>query len=81
MVKPLNINNIYMHYEKLCMSQPCRPTTRAPKQLIYNYITIIPWKYEELIKKMSCKKSRNCIVVASWLQKKHLYGGMYALYI
>jgi hypothetical protein len=49
MAKPLNINNIYMHYEKLCMSQPHRPATRAPKQLIYNYITTIPWKYEELI--------------------------------
>jgi hypothetical protein len=72
MAKPLNINNVYMHYEKLCMSQPHHLATRTPKQLIYNYITTIPWKYEELTKKKLCKKSRSCIVVASWLQKKHL---------
>jgi hypothetical protein len=26
--------------------------TRTPKQLIYNYATIAPWKYENLINKM-----------------------------
>jgi hypothetical protein len=26
--------------------------TRTPKQLIYNYATIAPWKYESLINKM-----------------------------
>jgi len=29
------------------------PTTRAPKQLIYNYITTKTWKYVQLINKMS----------------------------
>ncbi len=45
--------------------------TRAPKQLIYNYITTIPWKYEKLINKMSCQKIKdlncNCKLVARFI--------------
>jgi hypothetical protein len=43
---------IGIHYEKLCPLHPHCLTIRAPKQLIYNYITTIPWKYKELIFKM-----------------------------
>jgi hypothetical protein len=34
------------HYEKLCPLQVDYPTIRTPKQLIYNYIAIVPWKYD-----------------------------------
>ncbi len=57
-----------MHYEKLCMLQPHCLAIGAPKQLIYNYTTIIQWKYEELIKRMSCEKTKklycSCKLVA-----------------
>ncbi len=33
-----------IHFEKLCPRQLNYPTTRAPKQLIWNCITIIQWK-------------------------------------
>jgi hypothetical protein len=29
-------------------------TTKVPKQLIYNCIVTIPWKYDKLIYKMPC---------------------------
>jgi hypothetical protein len=35
---------IGIDYEKLCPPQPHYLITRVPKQLIYNYITIVPWK-------------------------------------
>ncbi len=37
----------FHHYEKLCPQQLDYPTTRAPKQLIYNYIATVPWKYDK----------------------------------
>ncbi len=50
------------------MQQLNYPTTRAPKQLIYNCITIVPWKYNKLIKKMPCQKIKelyySCKLVA-----------------
>jgi hypothetical protein len=72
MAKPLNIHNVYMHYEKLCLLHPHCLAIGAPKQLIYNYTTSsleIWW-----INKKEChvKKSKSCIVVASWLQKTHV---------
>jgi hypothetical protein len=54
-----------VHYEKLCPRQLNYLTTRAPKQLIYNCITIVPWKYNKLINKMSHQKIRSYIVVAN----------------
>jgi hypothetical protein len=47
---------VLTHYEKLCPQQLNYPTTRAPKQLIYNYIVTIPWKYDKLINKMPHQK-------------------------
>jgi len=44
---------IMLHYEKLCPRQLDYPTTKVPKQLIYNYTIVSPWKYGELINKMS----------------------------
>jgi hypothetical protein len=56
------------HYENLCMWQLNYPTTKAPKQLIYNYIAIVPWKYNKLINKMSRQKIKelycSCKLVA-----------------
>jgi hypothetical protein len=43
-----------LHYEKLCLLQPCCLATKVPKQLIYNYTTTIPWKYKEPIKEIPC---------------------------
>jgi hypothetical protein len=34
-----------IHYEKSCFLNPHCPAIRAPKQLIYNYITTKTWKY------------------------------------
>jgi hypothetical protein len=31
-------------------------TIMASKWLIYNHATIVPWKYEELLNKISCQK-------------------------
>jgi hypothetical protein len=45
------------HYEKLCPQKPQYPTARALKQLIYNYLITIPWKYKELKNKMPRKNS------------------------
>jgi hypothetical protein len=45
------------HYEKLCPQILQYPATRALKQLIYNYIATIPWKYKKLKNKMSHKNS------------------------
>jgi hypothetical protein len=36
-----------LQYEKLCLWQLDYPTTKAPKQLIYNCIANIPWKYDK----------------------------------
>jgi hypothetical protein len=38
------------------------PTTKAPKQLINIYTTIIPWKYKKLIKKMPHKKNQRVVL-------------------
>jgi hypothetical protein len=50
------------------MLQPQYFVTRTPKQLIYNYITTIPWKYNELIIKSDTLKNQrlycNCMLVA-----------------
>jgi hypothetical protein len=54
-----------IHYEKLCSLQPHCPTTKAPKQVIYNYIATIPWKYEKLVKNAQVEKSRSYVVVAN----------------
>ncbi len=40
------------HYEKLCPRQLNYLTTRVPKQLIYNCIATVPWKYDKLINTM-----------------------------
>jgi hypothetical protein len=63
----------FSHYEKLCSEQLDYPTIRASKQLIYNCITTIPWKYNKLINKMphqkikelyySCKLVARCIFI------------------
>jgi len=45
-----------IHYVKLCPWQLDHPITRAPKQLIYNCIATIPWKYDKFINKMPCHK-------------------------
>jgi hypothetical protein len=37
------------HYEKLCSPQAHCFAIRTPKQLIYNNITTILWKYEKLL--------------------------------
>jgi hypothetical protein len=49
------------------------PTTGAPKQLIYNCIATVPWKYYKLINKMprqkikelycSCKLIARCMFI------------------
>jgi hypothetical protein len=44
------------HYEKSFSSKPHYPTTKAPKQLIYNYSTTRAWKYGQLINKIPHKK-------------------------
>jgi hypothetical protein len=44
------------NYEKLCMWQLNYLTTKVPKQLIYNCITTVPWKYDKLINKMPHQK-------------------------
>jgi len=44
------------HYEKSCLPKPHYPTTRAPKQLLCNYIITKTWKYKKLIKKMQHQK-------------------------
>ncbi len=57
----LNLNSVQIlkiHYESLCLLQPHYPATRTPKQLLYNYITTIPWKYKKLMNKMPCHKIR-----------------------
>jgi hypothetical protein len=60
-----------VHYEKLCPRQLDYLTTRAPKQLIYNYITIVPWKYDKLINKMPHQKIKelyySCKLVARYI--------------
>lgn len=37
------------HYEKFLSTKPHNPTTRAPKQLLCNYIITRTWKYRWLI--------------------------------
>ncbi len=60
-----------VHYEKLCPRQLDYLTTRASKQLIYNYITIVPWKYDKLINKMPHQKIKelyySCKLVARYI--------------
>jgi hypothetical protein len=45
-------------------------STKAPKQIIYNYAIIIPWKFGELLNKMSHYKIKglhyNCKLVTRW---------------
>lgn len=41
------------HYEKTCMQKCHYHVTITLRQLFYNYITIIPWKYRELKNKRS----------------------------
>jgi hypothetical protein len=50
------------HYEKLCPLQAHCFVPRAPKQLIYNYITTILWKYEELIFKNATFKNQRVVL-------------------
>jgi hypothetical protein len=52
------LNKFWMsyRYEKLCLRHLDYPITKASKQLIYNCIATIPWKYDKLINKMSCQK-------------------------
>jgi hypothetical protein len=40
------MQNSQLHYEKSCPLDTHCLTTRAWKQLIYNYITTRAWKYE-----------------------------------
>jgi hypothetical protein len=42
------------HYGKLCPSKLNSHATRATNQLLYNYITISPWKYSEIENKITC---------------------------
>ncbi len=67
--------NFFSHYEKLCLRQLDCPTTRAPKQLIYNYIATIPWKYNKLINKMPHQKIKelyhNCNMYIYTIQCMH----------
>jgi len=41
------------HYEKSCMQKLHYHVTRGLKQPLYNYTTIVSWKYRELKNKMS----------------------------
>jgi hypothetical protein len=43
---------MHYYYEKSCLWQLDSFGTKVPKKLIYNYATIVPWKYEKLINKM-----------------------------
>jgi hypothetical protein len=43
-------------YEKSCLPEPHYLTTRAPKQLLCNYIITRTWKYRWLIKRMQHQK-------------------------
>ncbi len=43
-----NFDGLDIDYEKLCSPKPHYVATRALKQLIYNYVPIILWKYGEL---------------------------------
>jgi hypothetical protein len=55
-------NFCLIHYEKLCPLQPHCLANRALKQVIYNYITTIPWKYEELIKKNATLENQGVVL-------------------
>jgi hypothetical protein len=44
-------------YEKLCSKKPHYLATKDLKQLNYNYIITIPWKFEELKSRMLCVKN------------------------
>jgi len=50
------------HYEKSCPQQLNYHATRGPKQLIYNYFTIIPWKYKELIIKIAMLENQGVVI-------------------
>jgi hypothetical protein len=50
------ISQGYIDYKKSCSLEPHYLTTRASKQVIYNYTTTRVWKYGWLINKMSCQK-------------------------
>ncbi len=56
------------HYEKLCPQQLDYLRIRALKQLIYNSIVTIPWKYDKLMNKMAHQKIKelycNCKLIA-----------------
>jgi hypothetical protein len=59
-----------VHYEKSCPQQLDCPIIRAPKQLIYNNVTNLPWKYMDLVNKLSHWKIKelycSCKLVARW---------------
>jgi hypothetical protein len=53
-----------IHYEKSCFSKPHCLATKAPKQVIYNYIATKTWKTWVINKiKFYVKKSRSCTIV------------------
>ncbi len=70
-----------MHYEKSCLLEPHCLTTKAPKQLIYNYTTIRAWKYEQLINKMSHQKINKLYYTSNLVVNEHLYNAMYTSYM
>jgi hypothetical protein len=65
----------------LCLQQLDYPTTRVPKQLIHNYITTIPWKYDKLINKIPRQKIRNCIVVARCIFIQYIVCNIYTVVV
>jgi hypothetical protein len=58
------------HYEKSCPKQIDFPITKVAKKLIYNYVTIVLWKYGVLINTMSRQKIKELYysykLVAKW---------------
>jgi hypothetical protein len=59
-----------------------KTTTRSQKELIYNYITIKTWNYEQLINKMSHQKIKelycNCNLIAN---ETHIWCNVCILHI
>ncbi len=70
-----------MHYEKSCLLEPHCLTIKAPKQLIYNYITIRAWKYEQLINRMSHQKINKLYYTYNLVVNEHLYNAMCTSYM
>jgi hypothetical protein len=48
------------------MLEPHHFATKAPNQLIYNYITTRAWKYGQLINKMSHQKIKKMHYSCKW---------------